>query len=133
THNRSIALIKVAPVHVIRQFHAAELCADLPSRKFLEFLFGGGIRSEDCHGKKCELRGLELCLHPRPDPRPTTRRQRVFEGPLPTAHSRFGFGARRFFPISKPHSSLRRALFPFRGKARRYGSAICRCSCGPWM
>jgi hypothetical protein len=29
-------------VHVVRQFHATKFAADLPTRKFLEFLFGGG-------------------------------------------------------------------------------------------
>ena len=47
THDRSISLIEVAPMHVIRQFHPRELGADLPGRKFLEFLFGGGTRSEN--------------------------------------------------------------------------------------
>jgi hypothetical protein len=50
----SIALIEVAPVHVIRQFHAGEFGADLPTLKFLEFLFGGGTWSQRCHGKACK-------------------------------------------------------------------------------
>src|SRR5439155_16358719 len=41
THHRSIALIEVAPVHVVRQFHAGELGTDLARRKFLEFLLRG--------------------------------------------------------------------------------------------
>src|SRR5215831_6820462 len=48
------ALIEVAPVDVIRQLHAGEFGADLPARKFVEFLFGGGACSQRCHGKTCK-------------------------------------------------------------------------------
>src|SRR5262249_47187667 len=45
TPHGSISLIEVAPVHVIRQLHATKPGADVPTRKFLEFLFGGGCCS----------------------------------------------------------------------------------------
>src|SRR5437899_11762085 len=47
-HHGSIALIEVAPVDIIREFHAGEFGANLPAGELLEFQFGVGTCSE-CH------------------------------------------------------------------------------------
>src|SRR5204862_1684635 len=62
THDRSISLIEVAPVHVIRQFHAGELGANLPSIQSLKFPFCCDIRSADRHREKCKS-GADLFTH----------------------------------------------------------------------
>ena len=65
-HNSSVAVVKIVPMHLIGQLHAAEFGADLCALEFVKFLFGGSTPSERNH--KISMRAFAFIAYIVPHP-----------------------------------------------------------------